>query len=294
MAAAPRADSFSRSGDQMRVPDNVTKCIVFLSYHDKVKDKYVPVGTAFYLGRDNGETCDRVYLVTAKHVIMGLLNYGVMSVYAIVNQKDEQPEAKKYVEIPTKSWFFHSTDKSIDIAIFEIGIPPEADQMAFPISLGINDKIMSENEVGLGDSVFITGLFSHHHGTTRNIPIVRTGNLAAFDEEKVTTKDFGAIDAYLIEARSIGGLSGSPVVLNLGYVRSFGGAVKFRKSSNPAFYLMGAIHGHYDSNLGGIDGFPSVENSAPSNEIINTGIAIVVPFYKILEVIEEYENSPPT
>ena len=71
----------------------------------------------------------------------------------------------------------------------------------------------------MGDEVFVVGLFRHRHGTQRNIPIVRVGNLAALTEEKVATNDFGLVDAYLIEARSIGGLSGSPVFLNLWVVR---------------------------------------------------------------------------
>lgn len=42
------------------------------------------------------------------------------------------------------------------------------------------------------------------------IPIVRVGNRASYPEQHVHTLDFGEMDAYLIEARSIGGLSGSP------------------------------------------------------------------------------------
>jgi hypothetical protein len=49
------------------------------------------------------------------------------------------------------------------------------------------------------------GLFSEHQGAERNIPIVRVGNIAAMPEEPVLTTSWGAIDAYLIEARSIGG-----------------------------------------------------------------------------------------
>jgi hypothetical protein len=33
-------------------------------------------------------------------------------------------------------------------------------------------------QVGLGYEVFITGLFTHHHGNRRNVPIVRIANLA--------------------------------------------------------------------------------------------------------------------
>ena len=42
------------------------------------------------------------------------------------------------------------------------------------------------------------------------MPILRMGNLAAYPQERVQVEGV-EMDAYLIEARSIGGLSGSPV-----------------------------------------------------------------------------------
>jgi hypothetical protein len=47
----------------------------------------------------------------------------------------------------------------------------------------------AEHEVALGDEVIISGLFRHHVGTKRNIPIIRVGNLSALDEEKITTRE---------------------------------------------------------------------------------------------------------
>jgi hypothetical protein len=64
--------------------------------------------------------------------------------------------------------------------------------------------------IGIGDAVFITGLFSHHPGKARNLRVIRVGNIAAMPDEPVKTQR-GEMEAYLIEARSLGGLSGSPV-----------------------------------------------------------------------------------
>ena len=85
--------------------------------------------------------------------------------------------------------------------------------VVIPFSLCATDETMQKHEVGAGRRVvFITGLFRHYHGNQRNISIVgEFGNIACLIEEKIQTKDFGEIDAYLVEARSIGGLSGSPV-----------------------------------------------------------------------------------
>ena len=169
------------------------------------------------------------------------------------------------------------------------GIPPEWDHLIIPLSMCVTPQTLVSNEVGLGDEVFVVGLFRHHHGTLKNIPIVRVGNLAALTEEKVSTKDFGLVDAYLIEARSIGGLSGSPVFMNLGVVRYVGGAVK-HAHGGPIFFLLGLIHGHYDVPSSAVDGVSedATETEQLSSERVNTGIAIVVPMEKIVEVMNAH------
>lgn len=272
----------------MKVPSNITKCVGFLSYFDHEKKSLRPVGSAFFLGRDAGEKADPVFIVTARHVIEGLRNKGVNQVHLILNLKDGAKTPRGKFTTNLKDWYVDPDDESADVAIYKAGIASEADHLVFPISLCLNEDIIREMEVGLGDNVFIAGLFKHHFGKSRNVPIVRTGNLSAFDDEKISTKDFGDIDAFLIEARSIGGLSGSPVMLNLGHARSIGGQVKFWNSEDPAFYLMGLIHGHYDSGLADLD---SDEGTGLSTEKVNTGIAIVVPYYTILKVIEKFERQ---
>lgn len=55
----------------------------------------------------------------------------------------------------------------------------------------------------------MTGLYRNHYGAQRNIPVVRSEIIAARREEPIETA-LGPMDAYLVEVRSIGGLSGSP------------------------------------------------------------------------------------
>ena len=118
----------------------------------------------------------------------------------------------------------------------------------------------------------MTGLFAHLGGSTRNLPIVRLGNIAMMPDEPVPTKT-GMMEAYLIEARSIGGLSGSPA-----FVRKI-------VQGRGKLYLLGLMHGHWDippenkNDFADMDSFGSV----------NMGIAIVVPAKKILEVLNQPE-----
>lgn len=86
-----------------------------------------------------------------------------------------------------------------------------------------SDRFLQENQIGPGDELFLPGLFSPHKEESRNIPIIRTGTIAAMNEEPVPVELPGKIkvlmDAYLAECRSIGGLSGSPVFVTPGLVR---------------------------------------------------------------------------
>ena len=85
---------------------------------------------------------------------------------------------------------------------------------------------------------------------------------------------------YLIEARSIGGLSGSPVFVNMGLVRRIGGEVKHSLGTT-SILLLGLIHGHYDVKGADID---EIDEDAGIPDRVNTGIAIVVPFHDVAEV----------
>lgn len=143
-----------------------------------------------------------------------------------------------------------------------------------------NEKIM-QHGINAGDEVLVTGLFANHIGKRRNIPIVRCGNIAAMPEELVET-DLGPMDAFLIEARSIGGLSGSPVFVSIGGTPR---RVRENQYSFPPqwhIYLLGLIHGHWDARGG-----ETVPDSTRQGESINQGIAVVAPATQILETIRQ-------
>lgn len=111
-------------------------------------------------------------------------------------------------------------------------------------------------------------------------------------EEPVKTDPKKKIEreAYLVEARSIGGLSGSPV-----FVKGSGVVPpSLQRERSPLeyiappwreyFWLLGLMHGHWDVGAADIDAVALDNVQAGS---INTGIGIVVPAQKILEVISQ-------
>ncbi len=269
----------------MKIPDQVRKTVAFIAYVDQRDQSVRPVGSVFFVGPDPAPgtySAARSFAVTARHVIEGLKRKGCRECILRLNPVDTNQDVIS-INVPLDSWKFHPNDASLDVAVYEHDIPSDVDQLVLPLSIGATPEELADNEVDLGDEVFISGLFIHHYGARRNIPIVRTGNLAALDEEPVLTKR-GLIQAYLIEARSIGGLSGSPVFLNLGTTRVIGGDFK-RVSGGPKVLLLGLIHGHYEADSEDallVDGV----NEDTISSSVNAGIAIVVPFARIGEVVE--------
>ncbi len=145
--------------------------------------------------------------------------------------------------------------------------------------------VISSLSIGAGEEVAIVGLFRSHYGQERNIPIVRIGHISALQSEPVYTKYCGYTDAHLIEAQSIGGLSGSPVFVHMPPVRIVQG--KPDLVNGPQLYFLGLIHGHFD--VQNLNEDIVIEDQANSPGGINTGIGVVIPAQKIIETLDQEE-----
>jgi hypothetical protein len=259
----------------MRIPDDVRNTVAFVAI--RMADESVRfVGTAFVIARAPlpGMSQTFAFTVTARHVIDGVRSKGLDRVHLRVNWTDG---GSRWWETPIDSWHFHPTDPSVDVAVFRGAPVPEADIRTIPVAGFVTHDVVRDNEIGIGDEVAIVGLFANRTGMSRNIPIARVGNIAALPEEPIATK-LGPTPAYLIEARSIGGLSGSPVFAHLGTSRVIGGSLRLAQS--PVMPLLGLIHGHYDESS-----TDEVASSSRSN--VNMGVAVVTPAERILEIINQ-------
>ena len=258
----------------MLVPDEVRKCVVFVC--SKRGEKMRLDGTAFFVGisAEGIQDANFFYLVTAAHVINGIrAKSSDQIVYLRMNFKDS---GAQFVETRIDDWVVHD---EADAAALVFRPPVDVvDYKVYPLDRAATEEVIAKEGIGVGDEVFVTGLFASHYGRENNLPIVRIGNIALMPEEKVETR-FGAIDAYLIESRSIGGLSGSPVFVHLGGTRLVGGSTRIGTSG---FYLLGVMHGHWDLPTAKKD---TIDDDL-QRESVNMGIAIVVPASKIVELID--------
>lgn len=267
-------------GSLMQVPPEVRKCVVFIGY--KAGDGRLKLGgTAFFVSIPARELeLYFVYLVTAKHIIDKAQKKSIdQKVYLRANFKDG---STRTVGVPIDDWMFHARDASVDVAAMRMPLPiDDTDFLSIPAhDMAITDEIIRKEGIGVGDEVFLTGLFTRHRGRERNLPIVRTGNIAMMPEEPVWTQ-MGFMDAYLVEARSIGGHSGSPVFVHLSGMRERGKRVRFR---GRIFYWLGLVHGHWKLDMLNTD---VLMEDFVTGEPINMGIAVVVPVSKIMEVLNQ-------
>ena len=260
----------------MPIPDEVRKCVAFLAYKD-AQGMIRLAGTIFFVAISlPGETLGGFgYAVTAKHVIDGIRqNSADGKVYIRLNLKNV---GARLAESRIEDWQSHPTDSSVDVSAHPFPSSAEFDHLVFPATGIATADVIRTQSVGIGDEVFIVGLFVHHYGQQRNIPIIRMGNIAAMPEEKIQTRS-EEIEAFLIESRSIGGLSGSPVFVNTAGARTVGNTIRV---GGGGIFLLGLVHGHWDVSPSETDTM-IVDNR---RESVNVGIAIVAPAQKILEVL---------
>jgi hypothetical protein len=198
-----------------------------------------------------------------------------------------QPRGASFLSIPVSSWMFND-DPRIDVAVTPMAVDwLRIAHKTIPLSMFLSSEVIAKECVGPGDDVCFPGLFSMHPGEVANIPIVRVGNIAAMPAEPIKTKGEGGWlqPPYLVEARSIGGLSGSPVFWHRGAGRVKSGG--FHLNQGPLLYLLGLVHGHYAETELPWDSSNDVLLDAAETRSLNTGIAIVVPASDILSTLNQ-------
>jgi hypothetical protein len=142
----------------------------------------------------------------------------------------------------------------------------------------------------VGDEIATVGLYSTHYGELKNIPVARIGHIAMLPDEPVLTQRGEYLRAYLVEVRSIIGLSGSPVFINMPETRVVDGKIQTREG--PGIILIGMMLGyHLVSSAQDQIVVPLKQRGEITTEYSlderNTGFGVVLPIERIFSRIEQ-------
>jgi hypothetical protein len=262
----------------MWIPPYLAQTVCFLCAQESGRTFYG--GTAFWVMKKEDDCPDLGwgYLVTAKHCVeKAFERYGNLS--CRINKRDG---GVKFIPLPSLSGWHISDDADVAVLPFEVP-EKETDLMSIPPDTFLTDEMIQKEAIGLGDEVFLIGLFHLVHGREKNYPIIRSGIVAAMPDEAFQDEATGLdYRAFLIEVRSIGGLSGSPVFLALKKrgvemhppPRGF-------NSWTHSLVLMGLIRSHWDLFAKDDHADFAVEGM----EKLNTGIAVVTPMQEVEKVL---------
>lgn len=291
MGGASRYYLSRPKGADVRLPDEVRKCVVFIGYPG-LGGGMVVTGTGFLVVANGPQVGLRQtafsYLVTARHVVLKLppgAGFGL---------RVRKPNGDMEVlwSAADARWWFHPTEpEQTDVAVTHLPLDLSGLDVKFvAVPSILTDDLIAKTDIGTGDEVYVTGLFSR----LQDEPIVRTGNIASVPRKPIPgwkIADTGPYDAegYLLETRSLGGLSGSPVFVR----RTLGMHGKFSRPGEPPedlvmvgggpFYLLGLMHGHWKIDPAKHD---RVETETTQEEgSIALGLSLAVPAKKILDIL---------
>ncbi|MBN8279034.1 MAG: trypsin-like peptidase domain-containing protein [Gammaproteobacteria bacterium] len=280
----------------MRLTEDAKKCVVFLGDGAVDGSTFEARATGFFVDHmdDKWQT---PYLVTSKHCVSKRLSDPFH-----IRFNDRQKGAF-LVHIDQPDWVFHE-DPDVDLAVLELAPDPRADSLVFrhEAILTAPHERAAWGRIGPGDLTYTVGLFGFLAGTSRNIPLVHTGHIAAFPEdERIEVSDWDQpdntgkyrnIEAYVVQCTALPGASGSPV-----FVRPSVDAAHKLHDHSPAFianaektrmfreigaygplYLVGVWHGAWEINKARIEKGVTLRDPA--------GYGIVVPSHKLLEILD--------
>jgi hypothetical protein len=240
-------------------------------------------GTGFFVYVEH-DGLTFTYIVACSHVV------NKKTVWIRINQEDGTP---RIVETHLE-WIIHP-NKHVDVCIYPFDHNKWNSDNKLVIfmmnvsSLKTIEQLESEVGLSLGDELFIVGAFVGKIGEQKNIPIIRIANVAAMPDEPLWGGSHRR-PVFLIETRSLGGISGSPVFLHTEPSRrpqkpSLGYSSEQDATIAP-YYFIGIMQGMHSGRYQGdfiADG--DVEKIVPKDADFNAGIGVVIPTSQILEVI---------
>lgn len=276
------------------IPQRMINGIFYLykSVEDARLGRY-PGGTGFIVGYDG----------TFREDVPGLHFYGVTNWHVAVrdgfsvlrlNTKNGEPDI---FDLGPQDWEF--LPQKYDVAVTPLNLDEKIHDVMFVSTQWFLDR--SDKTVGIGEDVFMLGLFIDHDGGAKNVPSARFGHISmmANSEAPVEQPNRYKGESFVVDMHSRSGFSGSPVyvyrthgtdlssswkgheieLIRVHQVQGARGRIRahMRYLENDLFRLLGIHWGQ----------FPEEWRSADGTNITGlSGMTCVIPAWHILEVLE--------
>jgi hypothetical protein len=198
-----------------RIPPIITNSVIYLFPDGHAAESGDDVGGSGFLlamKADNG-LGSHIYAVTNKHVIQN----GSTVIRMNLKHESSGIELTENLDFTSADWILHPKH---DLAICPLPVDFQTQRFYFsciePRFL-VTEQEWREKDIGPGDDVVYVGRFIGHAGRYENMPSVRFGNISMNPNEREPLEDRlpdGTVQrqvAFLVEARSRSGYSGSPV-----------------------------------------------------------------------------------
>ena len=190
-----------------RIPQTIIDSVFYLYENKSDAEKGInPGGTGFIVSFrgafDVDHYANHYYAVTNWHVAVDR-GYSVVRLNTIDGGTD-------ILEFGPEEWDFIPSDA--DVAVLPIDLDPQTHRVN-----SISEHLFAHKEghydIGVGDDVFMLGLFIDHDGVTTNIPKARFGNISmmpSIDAPVLQPTRYNG-ESYIVDLHSRTGFSGSPV-----------------------------------------------------------------------------------
>jgi hypothetical protein len=218
--------------------------------------------------------------------------------------------------IPTQpeQWIPHPDGD--DLMVFPLDIGEGFKWWSISTGQFVTHEIIGDYNIGYGDEVFLVGRLVVHAGKRENKPIIRFGNIVLMAdpsellEFRNSKGDLVKQEAFLVECHSLSGFSGSPVLVTttqgyhdeaaqrvvkarqkeMGYTPPAGEERSYKMTTVSFFgclgpWLLGVDFGHLPVWQ---DVYKKDEKTKADFKVnANTGIAGVIPAWRILNILED-------
>jgi hypothetical protein len=284
-------------GPMPRIPDQFAECSFYLYESESAAENGKHTGgTGFLVGVESSvKGYAQIYAVTNQHLIDD--GYCVLR----LNRKNGRLDT---IVTQPENWIGHPLKD--DLCVHPVDLEDSFKWWAILTDHFITREIIDAYRIGYGDEVFLVGRLVIHSGRQKNTPVIRYGNISLMaDPDEPIVRGKREDEGFLVECRSLGGFSGSPVFVMTSQIYRGEAAQKVSDFERPTTeqspvtitpvmldirqagpWLLGIDFGHLPlwQRVHECKNGKMVPKDSYAEA--NTGITGVVPSWKMMEILD--------